>query len=102
MICKIDYSNVTCDALDTVRVFEEDELNGYSVEDIMDLNKYSNKITKRINNIEKYGIDWYDAYKLKKLTKKMRELFAKSVWAQVCRYLRFCCKIVQQKHPQEW
>jgi len=78
MFWKIDYRNATLNALDAIRMYDEERrdnaMSGYTIEDIKDLAKYREKINKRMDDLEKYGIDWYDAYKLKKWTKEMHKI----------------------------
>jgi hypothetical protein len=76
MFWKIDYQNITLNAIDIIKAYNEETLSGqrYSSEDIKKLASYSEKIKRRIKGMEKYGIDWYDAYKLRKETDAMRKI----------------------------
>lgn len=81
---KIDYRNISLNALDAIRMYEEEIFNlsgsngmtEYDVDDFEELAKYRDKIRSRMETCGRYGMDWYDAYKLRKWTKMMLNIMA--------------------------
>jgi aryl-alcohol dehydrogenase-like predicted oxidoreductase len=78
MCWKIDYRDVALNAVDVVKIWDNDKKNStmtrYTNEDIKVLVSCREKIERKIESLEKYGIDWIDSYQLKRWSRKMKKI----------------------------
>lgn len=84
---KEDRRKISIGALDAIKEFEKEKIrNGsrYNNDEIKELIKYQKKISRRMDDLEKYGIDWYDAYKLKRWTRKMLTIMDRIQLRDLC------------------
>lgn len=78
MCWKLNYRDVVLNAVDVVKIWDanrrDNYMTGYTIDDIKMLASYREKIVNKMENLEKYGIDWIDTYQLKKWSKKMKKI----------------------------